>query len=59
MPGLKYVDYEHLVRAWYEEGHMDAVSIARGDKPGIVLARIDAEQKKRSYTPIGTKQDEG
>ena len=54
MPGFAAIDYDRLVAAWYEEGHVSARSIARGAEDSVVMQRLALQDRKRSHTPIGT-----
>ena len=54
LPGFAAIDYDRLVAAWYEEGHVSARSIARGAEDSVVMQRLALQDRKRSHTPIGT-----
>ena len=48
------IDFDRLVAAWYQEGHVSARSIARGTADSVVMQRRAREDLRRSSTPIGT-----
>ena len=54
MPHLSAIDFEPLLKMWYEDGHNDANSLRRGDEPSVVVQRLAREKKRRNHTPIGT-----
>ena len=56
MPGFDAIDFDRLVAAWYQEGHVSARSIARGTADSVVMQRRAREDLRRSSTPIGTRR---
>ena len=56
MPHLSAIDFEPLLKMWYEDGHNDSNSLRRGDEPSVVVQRLAREKTRRNHTPIGTKK---
>ena len=53
MPSLEAVDWEPILKRWYEDGHNNALSRAAhlGGGDGIVLKRLAKEHARRNHTP--------